>query len=318
LRNHKSQLEPFLIEVNDRDCISTLHIYEVQHSPNRTDILDKWVETMLYRSYQYMLKGKNILMIGGGGYSKLNFFDFAKKVGINILLIDSDAQPFATSYSSQFFNIDIGDHTKDIKNALAIVEVVRNYCITVDGVVTFWEDNLPLSSLVASFLGKPANNYQSASIAKSKLLTPKKNIADQYNKLACECRDFSNGVDFRGLNNVADLHNIPRQYYPLVINLDTGLASFGVEEIQTEEELLAMFEDNKSYIQTATQYGAGLNFKYQIFVTPYLQESEHDVDLIMFDGELVAGYVTDNGSTLPTLCKEMTAIMPSLLDKEKQ
>jgi hypothetical protein len=174
LRNHKSQLEPFLIEVNDRDCISTLQIYEVQHSPNRTDILDKWVETMLYRSYQYMLKGKNILMIGGGGYSKLNFFEFANQVGINILLVDSDAQHFAASYSSQFFNIDIDDHTKDIENALAIVEVVRNYCITVDGVVTFWEDNVPLSSLVASFLGKPANNYQSASIAKSKLLTHKK------------------------------------------------------------------------------------------------------------------------------------------------
>lgn len=44
LRNHKSPLEPFLIEVNDRDCISTLQIYEVQHSPNRSDFLDKWVE----------------------------------------------------------------------------------------------------------------------------------------------------------------------------------------------------------------------------------------------------------------------------------
>jgi hypothetical protein len=85
LRNHKNQLEPFLIEVNDHDCISTLQIYEVQHSPNRADILDKWVETMLYRSYQYMLKGKNILMIGGGGYSKLNIFEFANQVGINII-----------------------------------------------------------------------------------------------------------------------------------------------------------------------------------------------------------------------------------------
>lgn len=318
LRNHNNQLEPFLIEVNDHDSISTLQIYEVQHSPNRTDILDKWIETMLYRSYQYLLKGKNILMIAGGGYSKLNIFEFANQVGINIILVDSDSQHFAASYSSQFFNIDIDDHTKDIENALAIVEVVRNHCINVDGVVTFWEDNVPLSSLVASFLGKPVNDYQSASIAKSKLLTHKKILADESSKLTCECREFSNGVDFRVLNNVSDVHNIPQHYYPLVIKLDTGSASFGVEVIQTEEELLTKFEDYKSYIQTATQYGAGLSFKYQIFVTPYLQGSEHDVDLIMFDGELVAGYVTDNGPTLPTLCKEMTAIMPSLLDKEKQ
>ena len=149
-------------------------------------------------------------------------------------------------------------------------------------------------------------------------MTHKKILADESNKLTCECQEFSNGVDFRVLNNVADVQNIPQHYYPLVIKLDTGSASFGVEVIKTEEELLAKFEDYKSYIQTATQYGAGLSFKYQIFVTPYLQGSEHDVDLIMFDGELVAGYVTDNGPTLPTLCKEMTAIMPSLLDKEKQ
>jgi carnosine synthase len=38
----------------------------------------------------------------------------------------------------------------------------------------------------------------------------------------------------------------------------------------------------------------------------------------MFDGELVAGYVTDKSPTMPTLCKEMAEIMPSLLDREKQ
>src|SRR4028118_388402 len=165
---------------------------------------------MLYRCYQYMLKGKNILMIGGGGYSKLNIFEFANQVGITIILIDSDSQHFAASYSSQFFNIDIDDHTKDIENALAIVEVVRNDCISVDGVVTFWEDNVPLSSLVASFLGKPTNDYQSASIAKSKLLTHKKILADESNKLFFESRRFSNGVDFWVLNNVADVQKIGR------------------------------------------------------------------------------------------------------------
>ncbi len=174
LKNYKGQLEPILIEVNERDCISTLQLYEVQHSPNRTDILDKWVEAMLYRSYQYMLKGKNILMIGGGGYSKLNIFEFANKVGINIILVDSDPQHFAVSYSRQFFKIGIDDHTKDIENALAIVEVVHKHHTPIDGVVTFWEDHVPLSSLVASFLGKPTNSYQSASIAKSKFLTHKK------------------------------------------------------------------------------------------------------------------------------------------------
>lgn len=73
LKKYEGQLEPFLIEVNSHNCEGTLQFYEVQHSPNRTDILDKWVETMLYRSYQYMLKGKRAYCaIGGNGYARVD------------------------------------------------------------------------------------------------------------------------------------------------------------------------------------------------------------------------------------------------------
>ena len=318
LKNQNGQLEPFVIEVNDHDCTTTLQEYEVQHSPNRNEILDKWVETMLFRSYQYMLKAKNVLMIGGGGYSKANIFDFANQVGINLILVDSDPKHYGINYCNYFFQIDIDDHTKDIENALAIIEVISKHSISVDGVVTFWEDNVPLSNLVATFLGKPGNSYHSASIAKSKFLTHSKILSDGHNKLFHEPREFSNGIELFALNDVEDIQNIPRYYYPLIIKLDTGSCAFGVEVIQTVEELLAKFEDYKSYIQMAVQKGAGLGFNYKIFVTPYLQGSEHDIDLIMYNGELIASYVTDNGPTMPNLCCEMTAIMPSLLDKEKQ
>lgn len=318
LRSKTGELEPFLIEVNDHDCTSSLQHYESQHSSARLEILDKWIETILYRSYQYMLQGKNILVLGGGGYSKQNVYQIANRINAHIILVEGNINHYAADHSKIFINIDIDDHTKDIENAFSIVDAVGRQEIEVDGVITFWEDNVPLCALVANLLGKPGNNYQSASIAKSKLLTHRKILLDEKNKLFYEATGFSNGVEVFALKTKEDIDDIPKSCYPVVLKLDTGSCAFGVEIIQDREKLIARFEDYQQYIHTTVRPGAGLNFNYQIFATPYLKGAEHDVDLIMSNGELIGAYVTDNGATLPDSCKEMTAIMPSLLDIERQ
>lgn len=318
VKKQEGQLEPFLIEVNSHNCEGTLQVYEVQHSPNRTDILDKWVETMLYRSYQYMLKGKNILIIGGGDCSKRNDFEFAKQVGINIILIDGNPNHFAVSYSSQFFNVDINPSTKDLKNALAIVEVVRKHRIPVDGVITFCEAYVPLSTLVASFLEKPANDYLSASIAQSKFLSHRQSLFYNPDNPAYEDLVKSDFIEVFALKDVRDIPNIPPHYYPLVIQSDSGACASGVKVIQTEEELRAKFEDYKTSLPTLTPQGDSVGVNSEIIVTPYFEGSQHDVTLIISDGELLAGYVTDKGLNTPDISRETTAIIPSSVDKELQ
>ncbi|MEQ8464160.1 ATP-grasp domain-containing protein [Coleofasciculus sp. E1-EBD-02] len=318
VKKQEGQLEPFLIEVNSHNCEGNLQVYEVQHSPNRTDILDKWVETMLYRSYQYMLKGKNILIINGGDYSKRNDFEFAKQVGINIILIDGNPNHFAVSYSSQFFNIDINPSTKDLKNALAIVEVVRKHGIPVDGVITFCEAYVPLSTLAANFLEKPVNDYLSASIAQSKFLTHKQSLFYNPDNPAYEALVKSDFVEVFALKDVTDIPNIPPHYYPLVIQSDSGACASGVKVIQTEEELRAKFEDYKTSLQTLTPQGDSVGVNSEIIVTPYFEGSQHDITLIISDGKLLAGYVADKGLNTPDISRETTAIMPSSVDKELQ
>jgi carnosine synthase len=316
LREIDSQLRPVFVEIDIHKWSDSFHEYNTRHNSSRNNIFDKWIETMLYRSYRYMLKGKNVVLIGGGGYSKLEASKFAFESGVNIILIDSNKNHPAKEYSSDFLNIDIDDHTKDIDNALEIVKSLHSINRdSIDGVVTFWEDNVPLSSLVAGFLEKKSNSYQSASIAKSKLLTHKKIIIEDCARNSIKSNCY--GVESQILRDIEEINNIPSSYYPLVIKVDTGSASFGVEIIRTSEDLLHKFEDYKKYLETSPQYGAGLTFDYKIFVAPYLQGSEHDVDLVMFNGELVGAYLSDNGPTMPNICKEMTAIMPSLLSAEK-
>ncbi|MDF5727794.1 MAG: hypothetical protein PUP92_07085 [Rhizonema sp. PD38] len=170
---------------------------------------------------------------------------------------------------------------------------------------------------MARFLGKPVNDYQNTIIAQSQFLTSIKIVFDDYNKNYYEPR-FSNSIVVFALKDVVDIQKIPQYYYPLVIKLDTSYSAFDGELVQTEEELIAKFEEYKSHIQNSTLPDVELGLNYKIIATPYLQDSKHDVDLIISDGELLSGYVTDNRLTMPNIARFETTTMPSLLDKEKQ
>ena len=123
LQNNNGQLEPFLIEVNNHDCTSTLQLYEIQHSPHGTMILDKWVETMLYRSYQYMLEGQNILILGGSGKEKLKGCEWAAKLGINQILANNQPLSYSLSFPSQFLVLTLmTPEAGELEKALAIIQ----------------------------------------------------------------------------------------------------------------------------------------------------------------------------------------------------
>merc|ERR1712023_272412 len=56
----------------------------------------------------------------------------------------------------------------------------------------------------------------------------------------------------------------------------------------------------------------GLSFDGNVFLMEYLDGTEHDVDICMFNGELVVACVTDNGPTRLPYFNETCAAMPSL------
>lgn len=313
LKNQQGQLEPFLIEVNNHDCTSTLQLYEVQHSPSRTAILDKWIETMLYRSYQYMLKEQNILIVGGGE-EKLKGVEWANDLGINLILCEREPQPCPLGCRHQFLGIDLDDSRDNLEKALAIIQEVRRRQLTVNGIVPFEKKYLALATLVAIFLGKPANSYESVSLAQSKLLTQQKILVDEFNKLTFEARKFSHGVAVFAINCLQDIQSIPLHYYPLSIELEPELPDFVPEIVPSQEQLLAYFNELQTVLPTEIRLG--LNCR--LIATSYPHGSPQDVVLILSEGELMAGYLTPPFSTRQNLAQEKTEILLSFLDRERQ
>jgi hypothetical protein len=314
LKNQQDQLEPFLIEINNHDCTSTLQLYEVQHSPHRTAILDKWVETMLYRSYQYMLKDQNILAIGKGDEEKLKGVEWANNLGLNLILCDREPQPYTLSCRPQFLGIDLDDSGDNLEKALAIIQEVRRRQLTVNGIVPLEKEYVALATLVAIFLGKSANSYESVSLAQSKLLTQQKILVDEFNKLTFEARKFSHGVAVFAIDYLKDIQHIPLHYYPLSLELEPELPSFVPEMVSSQEQLLARFNEFQTVLPTEIRLG--LNCR--LIATSHRNGTPQDVVLILSEGELMAGYLTPPFSTRQNLAQERTEILPSFLDQERQ
>jgi hypothetical protein len=311
LKHQQGKLVPFLVEVNNHDCISTLQLYEVQHAPHRTGILDKWVETMVYRSYQYMLKDQTLLILGGGDGEDLQAIEWANAFGLNLIWGGSEPQPAPLSGCPPCLEIDIENARTDLETALAILKQVRHQQLTVNGVIPLEHKYWTVATLVAVLMGNSANRYESVSLAQSQLFMQQKILMDEVKKLTFEARKFAYGVAVVAINSLQDIQRIPVQDYPVVIALTPEIPDFGPAIVATPAQLLARFEA----VQTLLPAGIRFGLNCQLMATAYPHGIPQNVVLILSEGELVAGYPTPPGFTRHPWTPEKPDI---LLDQERQ
>ncbi|XP_072014232.1 carnosine synthase 1-like [Amphiura filiformis] len=184
LTDEDGQIIPVAIEVNSHNCtfncqvvdfmfhltqqytpINAQSIYQVCRSDNEYDsetplkqdsILGRsvrpWVRSMIQRSQNHVLRGKHILIIGAGGFSKAFVWHDAVALGVRVILVESNPNHFAKDQVYEFINLDIEDHTQDHAHAREIMKILRNKEITVNGCLTFWEDCGPLAAMCAVLL----------------------------------------------------------------------------------------------------------------------------------------------------------------------
>nr|KAG5694273.1 hypothetical protein BaRGS_021588 [Batillaria attramentaria] len=153
-------------------CIDLSFAYETTNPSRQGEAACVWVQTMVSRSQRFLMQDKTVLVVGGGQYSKRNLWQDAKDFGVKIVMVDSNPNHLARNQVHHFLHVDTDDHTRDQEHADVIVKRVRSEVGRVDGCVTFWEDCVPLTSLVAEGLGLTHTpSYQASSAAKSKTLT---------------------------------------------------------------------------------------------------------------------------------------------------
>lgn len=101
---------------------------------------------------------------------------------------------------------------------------------------------------------------------------------------------------------------------PAIMKLEYGSSAFGVKLVRTFEEALEHVEFVQETLRTEADHpGIGLGHGNKLLLMRQLLGTEHDVDLVMFEGELMAAFISDNGPTRKPLCNETASAMPSVL-----
>ena len=103
---------------------------------------------------------------------------------------------------------------------------------------------------------------------------------------------------------------------PAVLKLEFGSSAVGVKHVHSLQEAVQHVQLAQETLHFELDHpGVGLGHGHALIMMPRLVGSEHDVDVVLFEGQLMAAYVSDNGPTRLPLCAETAAAMPSFLRK---
>ncbi|XP_072033047.1 carnosine synthase 1-like [Amphiura filiformis] len=348
LTDEDGEIIPVAIAVNSHDCTISSQVVDFMYhltqqctpinaqsfcrsdneyaseTPSKQDsILGRsvrpWVRSMIQRSQDHVLDGKHILILGAGKFSKAYIWPAASALGVKVILVDSNPNHFAKDQVYKFINLDVDDHTQDQAHALEIVKILQNKDITVDGCVTFWEDCGPLTALCAELLKTKGISYESASIAKKKSYTlatirsrnariPHWPIANLYSAASCP------------ITSEADIDNACKIVkFPAIMKLEYSTGALGVTMCKTRDDVHNAYTAITSSLRPNDYFdGESVGFNNTMILMDYLDGSEHDIDVVIFDRKLVASFLNENGPTNGSTFIETTCLMPSNLPSDKQ
>lgn len=99
-----------------------------------------------------------------------------------------------------------------------------------------------------------------------------------------------------------------------MLKLEFGSSAVGVKHVHNFQEAVEHVKHLQDTLRSeADRPGVGLGHGYSLLLMPCLLGTEHDVDVVLFEGQLVAAFLSDNGPTRLPLCAETAAVMPSVL-----
>ena len=320
-----SQLQPIVIRVHDHDSFKS-HQQLEEITQRRGECVRPWIETMIARSQAYLMRGNLIILCGAGGYGHWRKFEMWNEMGIRVVIVDEKDNHPCIHLAHAFIHVPtLAQHADDEKNADLVIEALAKAGFTadnIDGVTTIYDPAVVLASWVARKLGKHGNAPHAHEIGKDKYATVQhlRKLERSADYLAAPKMFVATSIEVDSVGDVdkALVGASAPMRLPCVLKNTHGMCGIGVKLVRTVDEARREFTHMKSSLMSGIgSDGSGLSFGGKMFLMEYLDGSEHDVDIVMFNGELVAAMVTDNGPTRLPYFNESSAVMPSLLHNDE-
>uniref|UniRef100_A0A8C9JUE7 Carnosine synthase 1 n=1 Tax=Panthera tigris altaica TaxID=74533 RepID=A0A8C9JUE7_PANTA len=237
--------------------------------------------------------------------------------GEGLHLVESDPNHFASQLVQTFIHFDVTEHRRDEENARLLAELVRARGLQLDGCFSYWDDCLVLTALLCQELGLPCSPPAAMRLAKQKSCT-------QLHLLRCHGPPWPapslHAVPCCPLESEADVeravHQVP---LPGVMKLEFGAGAVGVRLVEDAPQCHEHFSRITRDLQGEADHpGIGLGWGNAMLLMEFIEGTEHDVDLVVYGGRLLAAFVSDNGPTRLPGFTETAACMPTGLAPEQE
>ncbi len=230
-------------------------------------------------SNEQALTGKTLLVVNTGFIKKKFIFQILKKLGLTVICLNREKN-WAAPYVDHWILADTYNHKESLQEVSNFI--LNNRSNKIDGVVTFWEDDVLLTAKIVdkfNFIGIP---YHVAKKVRNKFLF----------------REFcqANGIPtprHHLIRSNADLgYVLDNLKFPLVIKPAYGSQSNFVTKVSDRDELFEWYSYIKKNISTNIE--SALADGLDIFVEEYIDGDEVDIDLLIQNGKVKFYSISDN------------------------
>lgn len=247
--------------------------------------------------------GKTLLVVNTGSIKKKLTLQRIRKMGLTIIVLNKEKN-WAQPYIDHWILADTSNHQEAIEEIKIFLN--NNPQIKLDGAITFWEDDVLLTSKITDKFGLIGTPYRVAQKARNKYLF----------------REFcvKNNIQtpkFKLVKTGTDLKFVASNFtFPLVIKPVYGSSSAFVIKVQDEEEL----KDTYSYIKNNISVNAesALSDGLEVYVEEYIDGNEVDINMLIQNGKIKFYSITDNYKSNEPFFIETGMSIPSSLPDRNQ
>lgn len=249
------------------------------------------------------IKGKHLLVVNTGNRKKRFTLKRLRELGCNLIIVHASVN-WAKSYASHWILTDTNDHTA----ALRAVQdfFTQNPELGPDGVITFWEDDVLLTSRIRDHLGLIGIPYDVARIARDKHL------------FRAFCSDNDLPAPGHALIEAGEdaVECVAGLRFPLVVKPVYGTSSAYVVRANNAQEL----QDTVDYIRKniSSEVESALKAGTAIMAEEYIDGNEVDIDILLQNGKMKFWSMSDNDATQEPYFVETGQCIPTRLSPSQQ
>ena len=249
------------------------------------------------------LSGRTLLVVHTGSAKKRFIFQKLKRLGLTIVVLNKEKN-WARAYVDHWILADTNNYQESIS---AIRQFLKdNPSVKIEGIITFWEDTVLLTSKLVEEFNLVGIPFESAKRVRNKF----------YFREFCERHGlpFPKFILIRKEDDTAIITN--RLSFPLVVKPVYGSSSAYVVKVDKQEELVDTLEYIRANITQDVE--SALSDGVDILVEEYIDGDEVDIDILLQNGKVKFYSISDNYQTNEPFFMETGFSIPSSLPSKNQ